>query len=208
MSGQPQMLSELLRPQQLSDLTLSQGTIDRLQTMVDKGSVMNMLFYGKPGVGKTSAARALMNSFHGMEINGSEVTGADYVRDRINGFAITVSLYDTKKLCFIDDAEYVPRSAQAALRMVIEKRWKNCRFILAVNDVSKLLPAIRSRLKEICFDIAAADRPHVQERLLERYKTKLAEVGMEFDVKRLTELVGIYFPDFRSIANQIEFEFA
>jgi hypothetical protein len=42
------LLSELLRPQQLDDLTLPIPTIDRLKCMVDEGNIPNLLFYGGP----------------------------------------------------------------------------------------------------------------------------------------------------------------
>jgi hypothetical protein len=68
-----------------------------------------------------------------------------------------------------------------------------------------LTVALQSRMKRICFDILPADRADVVERLKERYETKLPELGIQFNPKRLRELVGIYFPDLRSIANQVEF---
>jgi DNA polymerase III delta prime subunit len=206
-----QLVSELLRPQQLGDLTLPQRVIERLQRMVDSGSIMNMLFYGEPGLGKTSAARVLIKALgpeDSIEINGSSATGVDFVRQRIEGFASSVALFGGKKICFIDEAEFVSKQAQAALRKVIEKTSCNCRYLFAVNDISKLIPAIQSRLMSICFDIAPADRAEVQKRLTERYETKLSEFGVHHDKQRLNEIVGIYYPDLRSIANHIEFEFA
>jgi putative ATPase len=60
MSCQKQPLSELLRPQQLGELTRPRKDIDRLKRMVESGWIMNMIFYGKPGLGKTSAARTII----------------------------------------------------------------------------------------------------------------------------------------------------
>jgi len=211
MSDPKQLVSELLRPQQLTDLTLPQRVIDRLQRMIDEGSIMNMLFYGAAGLGKTSAARVFINALgpkSSIEINGSSATGIDFVRDTIVRFASSVAMFGGSKICFIDEAEYVSKNAQAALRCVIERMSCNCRFLFAVNDASKLLPAIRSRLMEICFDIAPADRPEVQRRLIERYEAKLSEHGISYDQERLRQVVGIYYPDLRSIANHLEFYFA
>jgi DNA polymerase III delta prime subunit len=84
----------------------------------------------------------------------------------------------------------------------------NCRFLFTVNDIRKISEALRSRLKQICFDISPVDQASVVERLVARYETKLPELCIKYDPKRLRELVGIYFPDLRSIANQVEFEFA
>ena len=204
-----ELVSELLRPQQLGDLTLPQRVINRFQRMIGSGSIMNMLFYGGPGLGKTSAARVFINALgvSSIEIDGSLATGVDFVRQRIVGFSSSVAFNGGMKLCFIDEADYVSQNAQAALRHVIEESSDNCRYLFAVNNISKLIPAIRSRLLEICFDIAPADRIEVQKRLFGRYERILSEAGISFDRERLTQIVGIYYPDLRSIANHIEFEF-
>jgi DNA polymerase III delta prime subunit len=133
-----ELVSELLRPQQLGDLTLPQRVIDRLQRMVGSGSIMNMLFYGKPGLGKTSAARIFIHALgphDSIEVNGSSATGVDFIRERIEGFSSSVAMNGGRKICFIDEAEFVSKQAQAALRKVIEEYSDNCRYLLAVNDV-------------------------------------------------------------------------
>jgi replication factor C small subunit len=211
MSGQSRTLSELLRPQQLSDLTLSRPVINRLQQMIDTDAVMHMLFYGNPGVGKTSAARIIMNGLGengSVEFNGSSVNGVDFVRAKVQSYTMSRSLLaEHRKLCFIDEADYMSKPGQAALRKIIEDHSEVCRFILAVNDGSKLIPALQSRLQRISFDVEPTRRAEVKAAVLERYEIKLTEYGIRFDGRRLVELVGIYFPDFRTIANQIEFEF-
>src|SRR6516164_4018107 len=58
-TSKPRLLSELLRPQEIGDLTLPASDIEHLSRMVTSRSIMNMLFYGKPGLGKTAAARAI-----------------------------------------------------------------------------------------------------------------------------------------------------
>ena len=60
----------------------------------------------------------------------------------------------------------------------------------------------------ICFDIKPSDREEVQKRLIERYESKLAEYGMVHDEQRLVEIISNNYPDLRSIAQKIEFEFA
>ena len=56
-----QQLSELLRPTELADLIQPLELIQRLERMVERRALVNMLFHGKPGLGKTSAARILAN---------------------------------------------------------------------------------------------------------------------------------------------------
>ena len=59
------LLAEILRPQTLSDLTLPTPTIQRLQRVIESGSMVNMLFHGPLGSGKTSAAKIFMNAIGG-----------------------------------------------------------------------------------------------------------------------------------------------
>jgi DNA polymerase III delta prime subunit len=162
---------------------------------------MNMLFYGSPGGGKTSAGRILIKAL------GPEDSIEVFVRDHIGRFSSSLAMNGGSKICFIDEADYVSKPAQAALRKVVEDYSDGVRYVLAVNDVLELLPAIRSRLVEICFDTAPVDRIEVKSRLIARYRRCLAENGVAYDERRLDELVGIYFPDLRSIANRVEFEF-
>ncbi len=207
-----QPLSELLRPQQLGDLTLPQPDIDRLQKMVDNDQLMNMIFYGKPGLGKTSAAEIIMTLSNTTTIMRNP---AALIRDGIKlgtafeRFAIYSPPYERPyRIMLVDEADGLPPLIQASLRHLIEMSYGNCRFLFTVNDVKKIHDPLRSRMKEICFDITPAQRPGVIARLTARYKARMSELGIKFDSQRLAELVGIYYPDFRSIANQIEYEFA
>jgi putative ATPase len=210
MSCQKQPLSELLRPQQLGELTLPRKDIDRLKRMVESGWIMNMIFYGKPGLGKTSAARTiirLVGQEH-VEINPSSLLqNVEGLRRGIEGFVTTCTTTDYK-ICFIDEADYLPNKLQDGLRHLIELAPTHCRFLFTVNNLAKINDALRSRMTQICFDIAYAERVSIIERLKTRYEAKLHELGVQFDSTRLSELVGIYFPDLRAIANKIDYEFA
>jgi DNA polymerase III delta prime subunit len=204
-------LPEIMRPQTPGDLTLSRPIIDRLGKMVETNSPMNMLFYGKVGTGKTSAAHLFADCAEvtpfGCQFsqwNGSEVQNVDVVRTNISrclsnaGFRIFV----------LDRADVVPKAAQQVLPSVMDQQMRHCRYLFTVNDRSKIIPEIRSRLMPICFDIEQSDRAEVQERLIGRYESKLAEYGIQHDKRRLIEIIGTRYPDLRSIAQKVEFEFA
>ena len=53
------LISETLRPKKFDELVLDKQVIEKLQKMYTSRNVMNMIFYGKPGSGKTSAAKYL-----------------------------------------------------------------------------------------------------------------------------------------------------
>ena len=200
-------LSELLRPKEFADLLQPKAIIDPLEAMAKALAPNNLIFYGPPGVGKSSAARILLarlgdNSF---EINGSLERGVDIVR-LIENAAGNVGLGSGPRVCFIDEADYLSKNAQGGLRGVVEKAHSNCRFILTANKVRKIDLAIRSRCMPICFDISAAASEEIIARTLPKYVAKLRTLGIPIAEQRVRELFYIHFPDLRSLANRIEFE--
>jgi DNA polymerase III delta prime subunit len=203
-----QLLSELLRPKSLTELNLPPDVFNSLQRMETSGSVMNLLFYGEPGIGKTSAARILTLNTHAYEINGSFNNGDKTMLKAIENFASSVSMFSRHKVCFIDEAEYLTKEVQAGLRYTIEKFSASTRFILTANEFKKITPALRSRCVAICFDVAPKDRAVVVDRMVARYEKRLTELGYEYDPTLLREIVGIYFPDLRNIANQLQLNFS
>lgn len=66
-------LSEELRPKSFDELVLDKSIKDKIQKMYETQNVMNMLFYGKPGSGKTSCSKIFTDSdkFDCITINGS-----------------------------------------------------------------------------------------------------------------------------------------
>ena len=200
-------LSELLRPKEFRDLIQPLEVIQRLEAMVKDLAPANMLLYGSPGLGKTSAARILLSKLgdNWTEVNGSLTTGIDVVRD-IENFARSVGLFEGPRICFIDEAEYLSVNAQAGLRGVVEKYAGNCRFLLTANDIRKFQPALKSRCMPVCFDIKSVDAEDAITRLLPRYAKTLEELGFKIDGSRLKDLLCFYFPDLRAFANRVEFE--
>ena len=201
------LLSEILRPQRIAELNLTESVSDSLERMEKSGSVMNLLFYGEPGMGKTSAARILTANADVYEINGSFTPGDKTMLKEIEAFASSISLLSQPKVCFIDEAEYLTKEVQAGLRYTIEKFSRTTRFILTANDFKKITPALRSRCASICFDVSPKDRRGVVDKIVARYERILPTLGYTVDSERLREIVGIYFPDLRTIANQLELNF-
>jgi replication factor C small subunit len=203
------LVSEQLRPKSFNDLVLSNKLRDRLKRMYETRNVMNMLFYGKPGSGKTTAAKIFTESedFTAITINGSLDTSVEDVRTKIQNFATSCSLFDTPKLCFIDEADYLSKNAQAALRGLIEQTSSNCRYIFTANALNKIHPALCSRLLPVSFDLTASQIEQALEVYTERVISKMRESVSDIDEKRVRQIVQMNYPDYRTIANSLEFEF-
>ena len=96
-------------PDKFADLIQPSAMVQRLERMAEQRTPMNMLFYGQPGVGKTTAARILVNKLEAdcYEINGSMETGIEHVRKNIEAYCMSMSLFSTMKVCFIDQCQEV-----------------------------------------------------------------------------------------------------
>jgi replication-associated recombination protein RarA len=203
-----QPLSELLRPNELADLIQPPEIIRGLERMVKNRSMLNMLFYGKPGLGKSSAARILCDKLEAdvYEINGSKWTGVSHVRTHLEAYCSSVSLFSDIKICLIEECEYLSANAQAALRGVIEQS-AHVRFLMTGNAIHKLQPALKSRCKPINFDVGPLEAEATIQRLLPRYTDKLARLGYDVDPAWLNREMHVVFPDLRKVANTIEFTY-
>ncbi|MCM1985509.1 MAG: AAA family ATPase [Methanococcoides sp.] len=78
-------------------------------------------------------------------------------KEVINEFAGMGSLDADYKIIFIDNVESLETSAQHALRRMMEKYTRTCRFILSTTQPSKLIAPLRSRGLELFFTYVPDD---------------------------------------------------
>jgi replication-associated recombination protein RarA len=200
-------LSERLRPKTFADLLQPPQIINFLSRMAEQKTVVNMLFYGLPGGGKTSTARILMNALgdNCVQFNGSRDTGTDLIQ-RIENAASSSRLFEGVRLCFIDEADKLSKKDQIQLRGIIENAGRDSRFLLTANNIRQFDQALKSRCTPICFDIPATMAEEVIARALPRYMARLRELRVDVDEKRIKQLFRLHFPDLRALANRIELE--
>lgn len=201
------LFSEMLRPRSVSELMLSPTVIEFLERLEKSGWSLNLLFYGGPGIGKTSAARILGKNADLFEVDGTSLSTDKALQKSFDSFISSLSLSALPKVCLIDEAEYLSNEIQNRLLKTIENSSQNVRFILTANDVMKIKGPLRSRCEPICFDIGPKDIDAVIQRLVSHYEVVLPGLGFKFDPTRLREIVGAGFPDLRSIANKVELHF-
>ena len=100
--------TEKYRPKKIDDTVLPADLKSTFQNFIDNG-IPNLLLSGGPGVGKTTAAKAMLDEVGSdfMIINGSMNGGIDTLRNDIKSYASTVSLNGSRKFVILDERYYI-----------------------------------------------------------------------------------------------------
>jgi DNA polymerase III delta prime subunit len=198
---------EKYRPTKVESCVLPKELKKTLLEFVLAGELPNVTFSGGPGVGKTTAAKALLNELGltYMMINGSEESGIDVLRTKIKNFASTVSLHGGRKYLILDEADYLnPQSTQPALRGFIEEFSANCGFILTCNYQNRLIPAIISRCPTYDFSVPKSEKQKLAHEFYQHSLKILSDENIDFEPKAVAALVNKHFPDWRRVINELQ----
>lgn len=198
---------EKYRPQTVSECVFPKNLASKFAEYVNKGTVPNLLLSGKPGVGKTTVAKALLNELgsDALVINASLHSNIDVLRTDITQYASSVSFNGGRKYVILDEADYLnPNSTQPALRNFIEEYSENCGFILTCNFPNRIIEPLRSRLALIDFSIPTDEAAFMMAAQFKRASYILDSEKVTFEKPVVAKLVAKYFPDFRKVVNELQ----
>ena len=198
---------EKYRPTNVDECILPTAIKDNLREFVAQGDIPNLILSGGPGVGKTTAAKALIEELGltYMMVNGSEESGIDVLRTKIKNFASTVSLHGGRKYLILDEADYLnPQSTQPALRGFIEEFHKNCGFILTCNYKNRLIEPLQSRCSTIDFSVPKSEREQLAKQFFKRVMDILSKEDIKYEPKAVAEVINKFFPDWRKVLNELQ----
>lgn len=198
---------EKYRPRTIDECILPLSLKHVFTDMFKKGEILNMLFTGTAGTGKTTVAKALCNmlDLDWIMINGSEEGNIDTLRTKIKQFASTVSLQGGHKVVILDEADYLnAQSTQPALRGFMEEFSDNCRFILTCNFKNRIIEPLHSRCGVYDFTIPNSEKPTCAADFWKRCCEILDLEKISYDKKVVAEVVQRYFPDNRRVINELQ----
>ena len=198
---------ELYRPRDIESCVLPVTLKNTLTDFVNEGNIPNLILSGKSGVGKTTAAKAILDELGStyIMINGSEESGIDVLRTKIKNFASTVSLHGGRKYIILDEADYLnPQSTQPALRGFMEEFHKNCGFIFTCNYKNRLIPPLHSRCSVVDFAIPNSERQKLAAEFFGKVINILNDQNIKYDKRVVAEVINKYFPDWRRVLNELQ----
>ena len=198
---------ELYRPRDIESCVLPVSLKNTLTDFVNEGNIPNLILSGKSGVGKTTAAKAILDELGStyIMINGSEESGIDVLRTKIKNFASTVSLHGGRKYIILDEADYLnPQSTQPALRGFMEEFHKNCGFVFTCNYKNRLIPPLHSRCSVVDFAIPNSEKPTLAAEFFGKVINILEDQDIKYDKRVVAEVINKYFPDWRRVLNELQ----
>lgn len=145
-----QPLAERLRPKTLDDY-LSQthliGENGALRQQIKQGIIPSMIFWGPPGVGKTTLANIIANETDRPFFTLSAISsGVKDVREVIEKAKKSEGLFTTKSpILFIDEIHRFSKSQQDSLLGAVEKGWITLIGATTENPSFEVISALLSR---------------------------------------------------------------
>jgi replication factor C subunit 3/5 len=158
---------EKYRPSNFDDIVLDPLNKLMLRNIIATRHFPNLLFYGPPGTGKTTTIINLVNEYQRatmqhtnggfmIHLNASDERGIDIIRNQINSFVTTQSLFGTgTKFVILDEVDYMTKNAQTALRYLLNSynySQHNVRFCLICNYISRIDEALQTEFVRLRFN--------------------------------------------------------
>jgi replication factor C subunit 3/5 len=154
---------EAYRPTDFNSVVLDPLNKQILKNIIETSYFPNLLFYGPPGTGKTTTIINLVSAYQEkmnqknkslmIHLNASDERGIDIIRNQINQFVNSKSLFhDGMKFVILDEVDYMTKNAQQALRYLLQNYSNNIRFCLICNYISRIDEGLQNEFLRLRFN--------------------------------------------------------
>jgi len=204
---------EKYRPSHFDDIVLDPLNKLMLRNIISTGHFPHLLFYGPPGTGKTTTIINLVNEYQRatmqhtnggfmIHLNASDERGIDIIRNQINSFVTTQSLFGIgTKFVILDEVDYMTKNAQTALRYLLNSynySQHNVRFCLICNYISRIDEALQTEFVRLRFN-----QLPVQDIVQFMHKVSAGE-GLNLSDQIIVSIQKQFNSDIRSMINYMQ----
>ena len=200
-------LAERLRPQTIEEY-MSQshlvGDQGALTQHIKRGIIPSMIFWGPPGIGKTTLANIISNESERPFYTLSAInSGVKDIREVINKAKQSGGLFTAKNpILFIDEIHRFSKSQQDSLLQAVEKGWVTLIGATTENPSFEVIPALLSRCQ--VYILNAFEKKDLED-LLKRALEKDAILSKKNIILKETEaLLHLSGGDARKLLNIFE----
>ena len=199
---------EKYRPDNFDNIVLSNHKKKIFTNIIQKKTYFpNMIFFGPPGTGKTTTIINIINAYHSnknkpliIHLNASDDRGIEIIRTHILQFVSSCGLFQSGlKFIVLDEIDNMTRSAQLALKYVIEHTHpSNVRFCLICNYLSKIDTSLAQNFLMFRFNT------HPIKQVYSFLNNILENESIYISEHVIYNIIHIYKSDIRSMINYIQ----
>lgn len=200
---------EKYRPNNFDNLILDPLNRKILMNILDKDFVPNLLFYGPPGTGKTTTIINLINSYQEkynqkskglvIHLNASDERGIDIIRNQINKFVNSKTLFNEGvKFVILDEVDYMTKNAQQALCYLLQRQAENVRFCLICNYISRIEEQLQNEFIKLRFNQLP------KENIISFLSNIVKQESVEISKEQIKNIQLMFQSDIRSMINYIQ----
>ena len=200
---------EKYRPSKFNDIVFDNINSKLFKNILNNNYFPNLLFYGPPGTGKTTTIINLINEHQQkynkinksniIHLNASDERGIDIIRVQINQFVKSMNLFETGlKFVILDEVDYMTKTAQQALKHLLQTSINNVRFCLICNYISKIDDSLKNEFILVRFN----QLPKAQ--IYSFLKNILISENIKIKDENIDIIQQIYNSDIRSMINFIQ----
>jgi DNA polymerase III delta prime subunit len=202
-------LVEKYRPDKFDNIVLDSTNKKILTNIIETSNFPNILFYGPPGTGKTTTILNLIQSYQKklgingkaltIHLNASDERGIETIRTQINSFVKSNTLFEKgMKFVILDEVDYMTKTAQQALKYVLQSHSTTVRFCLICNYISKIDECLQAEFLILRFNQLP------EEDIQQFLETIVEKENINISTQSLIHIQQLYKSDMRSMINCIQ----
>ena len=200
---------EKYRPSCLKNIVLNETNKLILNNIIDMGHFPNLIFFGPPGTGKTTTIINLIEEYQKknniyykdltIHLNASDERGIDTIRSQIQSFACSKTMFNHgTKFVILDEVDYMTKSAQQALKILINSHNNNIKYCLICNYIHKIEEELQNEFIHLRFD-------NLPKKIIQSFISNISvKEDLNLTEKNIDNLILEFNNDIRSMINYLQ----